>query len=636
MKFIKSICLLLLFAAPLLVFSQHVKFEQAFPEAGSIVKFTYNPAGTKLSGQQKIDCKAFVFAKKQPGPTVVNLVKVGELYEADLPTTDSTTLVALTFSSGEIKDSNAEGYYVKLSEKGKIPGEAYTNEAYLYDFFGSYYLGMKTNPEKAVSAYEEGFKIKPELKEKYLSSYLGLKYRINKEAGGKLIEENISRLLAIQPEAEKNLAVVHNLYGTLKQKAKSDTLKNRIITRFPKGSLAFGSALNELYSEKSATVTEQKLNELIQKFDLDLNKKSDQDKVAMIFQKLAGQYAREKNYDKFKIYADKISNKIALAGLYNSVAWPLAEKNEQSSFAADLSKKSLDLIDAAKKEPVPEFYPSREEYFKGLNRSYAMYADTYALLLHNLGKNAEAVVYQEKAMPFNDAAGNERYVTYLDLSGSKDKAFTMAESFLKAGKGTDKMKERFRVLYENKKLKLPFETFIAGVEKEAMVKEREEWSKKMINEPAPDFSLVNLKGETVRLSALKGKVVIVDYWATWCGPCVASFPGMQKAVTKYADNPNVVFLFVNTWQTEDNREKLVKDFIAEKKVTFNVLFDTKNKQDPSKFDIVSAYKVDGIPTKFIIGPDGNIRFKSVGFSGSADAVVKELDTMIGLSSHQSK
>ncbi|WP_159452680.1 TlpA disulfide reductase family protein [Pedobacter nyackensis] len=630
MRLFNSAFLLLSLMAPLSVLSQHIKFSKTLPEAGDVIKFVYDPVGTNLAGKNNIECDAFLFTYKSPGPTKIRLIKEGGVYKGEVPTTDSTNLVALAFSSEKVKDDFPEGYFVKLSKNGKIPGGAYINEAYVYDFFGRYYLGMKANSEKAISAYNEGFRIDPKLKRKSLISYLRLNYMEDKETGGKMINDNINKLAATKPETEENLVLIGNMYSILKQKPKADSMFKVVIAKFPQGPSAMNSVLNSIYAEKAGTVMEQRLNEFIQKFGLDMNKDGDRKRMSFIFPQLARVYANEKKYDKFKQYANKIDDKARLADLYNIVAWDLAEKNEETALAADLSKKSLDLATAAKNDEVPIFYFSKEQYLDGLTKAYANYADTYALIMHNMGNNAEALVYQEKAKPFDNVSKNERYVMYLDLTGNKEKAFTTAESYLRAGNGTDQIRERFKVLYESKKLKEPFETYLAGVEKMALAKEREEWAKKMINMPAPDFSLRNLKGELVKLSDLKGKVVIVDYWATWCGPCVASFPGMQKAVTKYAADPNVVFLFVNTWQTEDNREKLVGDFIAEKKVSFNVLFDTKNKQDPSKFDVVSAYKVDGIPTKYIIGPDGNIRFKSTGFSGSADAVVRELDTMIGM------
>ena len=639
----KSLTLLSLLLVATTALNAQVKFSATHPQAGQELTFTYDPSGTTLAKSTVIKCRAYAYFPStylttSPAITTISLVKDGAMYKGVVPTTDSTTLVALAIYADEAADENPNGYYVNLSHDGKPSPDGYIAEANLMNQAGRS-LGIKANLPKSKAAYEQAFISNPALKNKWLYQYLSLNYKIDKVTGEKLIKEHITQITKNGAAKEKDLIVVYNLQQLVADKTAAAATKARILKLYPAGTLSYEDDVYKLRTAKTAAAAQQKLDSVISKYQLDQNKPAAMTRLSDLYYYTANKFAAEKNNAQFDLYAAKITNKVMRAGLYNAVAWPLAEKNDNTEFAAAISKKSLDALVAAKDDRVPSRFSSKEEYFKSLDSDYGMFADTYALLLYRLGKYKEAQTYQEKAFAMAGDISpdmNARYVTYLNKNGEFDKAFTEAEKLIETGGATDSIKNDFKILYTKLNKQGDYNTYLAKLEESAYLKEKTMWLKKMIDMPAPAFSLTNLKGEKVSLAEYKGKTVIVDYWATWCGPCVASFPGMQKAIDKYKDNPDVVFLFINTWQHEDNREQVVKNFINNTKYTFNVLLDTKNKQDPSQFDVISQYKVEGIPTKFVIDGKGNIRFKAVGFSGSADGVVKELDMMIGLAANASQ
>ena len=102
---------------------------------------------------------------------------------------------------------------------------------------------------------------------------------------------------------------------------------------------------------------------------------------------------------------------------------------------------------------------------------------------------------------------------------------------------------------------------------------------------------------------------------------------MQKTINRFADNKDVFFLFINTLENKKNLQETVRKYMDEKGYTFNVAFDTQD-LNTKKFPVMESYKAKGIPAKFIIDKEGNIRFKPVGFSGSDEETVEELSAMI--------
>ncbi len=118
--------------------------------------------------------------------------------------------------------------------------------------------------------------------------------------------------------------------------------------------------------------------------------------------------------------------------------------------------------------------------------------------------------------------------------------------------------------------------------------------------PAPQFTLPGTSGE-INLADYKGKVVYLDFWASWCSPCRDSFPWMNKMQAKYQEK-GVVFLAVNV----DRKKKDAEDFLVNNPAKFPVVFDPKG-------TVPKLYDVMGMPTAFLIGKDGNIRHFHIGF-----------------------
>ncbi len=125
-----------------------------------------------------------------------------------------------------------------------------------------------------------------------------------------------------------------------------------------------------------------------------------------------------------------------------------------------------------------------------------------------------------------------------------------------------------------------------------------------VGDMAPDFKLADLDGKEVTLASLKGKVVLLDFWATWCGPCKAAMPTIQKLHDEYkAQGKDVVILGVNTWE---QKPEAAKEYMTKKKFSYGCLM----KGD----ELAAAYGVKGIPTLVIIGKDGKVTAVEVGLS----------------------
>jgi thiol-disulfide isomerase/thioredoxin len=426
-------------------------------------------------------------------------------------------------------------------------------------------------------------------------------------------------------EAQKNnqdaLGTIFSWMTRVGDKDRAESLRKMWIDKDPKGKIAEAARQNQIFSEKDP----DKKAELIDRFLADFPKKPADASMYRI--NLVNAYLQAKKFDK----VEKLLEHEESAGgnTYNSMAWSIIEKGDKKpelEKAVGWAKRGIDIMKSGK-ESKPT-YMSNSDWKKSSDYSLGMITDTYAFGLFKLGKKKEAEeLYAEAARltEGGDANINERYVEACVANGNYEKALSLAAGYIQQGMSTDKLLENFKAAYV--KLKgsdKGFEDAVNKAKLAALEKTRKELLKDRVDKPAVEFALKSLDGSTVKLADLHGKVVVVDFWATWCGPCKESFPYLQKVHEKYKENPNVRIFALDTWESETGakREDLVKKFIADNKYTFPVLYDE---------GMVEKYGVDGIPTKFILDKNGRIQFKSIGFEGGQkmmDEMTIAIDTLL--------
>ena len=602
--------------------SQIVLFAKKIkPEAGVENYYVYKPAKGLLV-PDSIKIVAIYLQNNDIHIKTVSVRKVGNNYTFPFKFPDSTSMLILSITKPKslnkfdnsvetaniVDNNNGIGFIIPLytKEYKRFDFEKIDKATLLYHFAPHFIKLNETPKTQLINWYEETYQKYPELKNTNACDYHYYLDLLYKEKGDGVRPQLLkyAKKMEDMKQDEKKWIWAAKAYNILGMQQEQSKVEKDIVTAYPAGptakenfwqkfylSVKLGTSsilttMNSYISQFNDTSSSSKDNFYIQIVSLNLNKKS---------------------WDSLAFYESLVSNKIYLSNIYNNFALRLCTEKLDTSrshlaIAKMLSKKSLNYSEYQIANPLAG--GDSNDYLQGL---YNRFADTYAQILYKLGEYDSAFYYQDAIYKQPDQLGSdgmERYALYSEKVKGIDYAKQLIEEQLLRGVSTPSMLKQLQSIY--KKMGIDDDKFNAIKEKYsvlALKKNMIEIKTKFGTTKAKNFTLENILGLSVSLSALKGKVVVLDFWATWCAPCIAAFPMMQETVNKYKNDKGVTFLFVDILEhttakrMQENAAKLMKVG----NYSFNVLLDVKD-------ELVTNYKIESIPTIFIIDKKGNMVF----------------------------
>jgi thiol-disulfide isomerase/thioredoxin len=593
------------------------------PSPGDTIEVRYSPRESVFQDADKVQMLVYVYTNGFPEVTAVEMEKEGRSWSGSFTPDSNSYGAAVKFQTGEAVDNNRKvGYFIPFyaEEGGLVPG-AMAGQAEALASWGDLLMETNLEPANALQLFDAEFKAHTEMRKKFLYPYIRTLIQVKPEGWEDTALAAADSVASEEDLDEDALNTLVNSYRQLKKPDKMETIVAKAKEMFPEGYQAQYARFQEFNKEQDL----DKKSQILERFKADFPQSN---MIGTMAYYMVREYLGKDRIEDLKTYM-KDSPDIKEPYVYNMAATQLLDRGQELDFASGIIQKGIRLVEQQLDDPgqKPGYYTQKEWEEQTKKYSLSSMVATYGRILAKQGHEEEALMSFERAVEMSEGSNpelNESYVRALMAGERYQKAYDRLAGFIEEGKSSASMKDMLKTAYAKVKGgEEGFEAYFDTLDTAATDRLREELQKEMMNEPAPAFSLEDLDGIQVSLASLKGKTFVLDFWAVWCGPCVSSFPGMKRVVEKYQDDPSVEFFFVNTWENEEDKRKNALDYITEKDYPFHVLLDTED-------EVVSAFKVRGIPTKFIVDKKGNIRFTKIGYDGNDEKMIKELDLMIDM------
>ena len=625
------------------------------PVAGTTISFVYHPQGGPLEGMNDLVALIYMYQDYEWTLGDVALTDNGDgTWNGTFQIPADCAFMAFQFQStfdqfAQEKDNNDNQGFLYVVDGGDgqpLPGG---NLAWGMMRRPSAYLGVSGYFDDSYQDIEQDalyFWYQKELQQNQdkASKFFPTMMRIVELQTGERFPEAAEMFFSIFSQqvspTESNYIAMENIYrSSLNNPQKADSVHQLILKNFPDGWTVCRSKFDDLKNSNSDnfhanTVNFLKTYPMRQMMKLDAFQPFVYYNTyrSIITDYYTGQYPQQEIIDMMSDMDFK-----TLAECYRTSAGAFHTKKAVSDEV--ILPMATALIGEMQKKVNDHSFcegiylsPSQSDFLA--RRLLDEHLGNYADILLSMGKPAEALSYIAQITPerrYLTPEVNETHIKALQQAGQAEKVADVMKQAIRANAATPAMMEMLKQEYVKQHgNEQGYETFLNSLKSEDEANAlKAEIRQKLIRVPYKAFTLKDMNGNTVSSADWKGKVVVLDFWASWCYPCKKSFPGMQMAVDHFKDDSNVLFYFIDTMENSDGYEQKARDYMQEQGFTFNVLFD--DKEDPSQpgnNSVVFSQMKDinhstAIPRKMIL-KDGFVRYSEEGYGGSPSRLADEV------------
>lgn len=625
------------------------RFIPEVPVVGQEVKIIYDCRRTLLANSDTVECVLYFWKNLHWEAEDLELVKNDTAWEASFQVPEECGLITCKFYAGDSVDTGGRSTYATMTfnqERRNLPGAQlgwgmFRNKTLMS--LPGYCDTTAYIPDNIM-----GFWINQQLMNdpnarRYVFYYAGK--LLNSTHPGKWndqIRSDVDYILSLQdvdePTLLKALEITRDI---LKDSLKTIIVEQRVLNDYPNGILARDKEITRLLQERGMG-GKIDMESFLTRFPVEKFKHVETNTTSLHLKNLFSIAIYEpvdKRKENLYKYLHAMPREQLLTCYWHLVQIPFSHNKQVS--AADVK----DIANAiygeyfARPRCGSERMWSPKEWHRRLLAQGKSMVLTQAMMLDGTGSSAEALELMEEVkgcFAFKSAEFNDFYVSLLAKNGYEAMVVPSVVSALREDAATPAMLDLLRKDYVARcGGDEGFDAYVESLKSpEQQQQLRKHLQETMLDEDITLYDMRDLDGNLVRLSGMKGKIIVLDFWATWCAPCKASFPGMQMAVNKYRNDPDVAFYFVSTMETAKDFKDRIRTFLEENNFSLHVLLDNADPSTGKGSAVYDAYAkqfhFSGIPHKLIIDRNGKLRWSVSGYMGSPSALAEELSTMIEL------